>query len=252
MGYLCPMAPRSRKRTKPSEVRQRSPKTPGEDQRLARGAESRERIIEAATELFAERGYAGTGVDEIARRSGVVKSALYWHFGSKEGLLEVVMERVEDVWMDDIRRSVFEVEHPLDRIDRFVDGLRTIAKKEERLARLILVAFLERDRLTAPSLRILRRIGIPEQEIARGFEASLGVPLPDLDMLAHMVLAVFERVGIRRALRKPRDIDRAFDHLRRVILLDVQDQLARAGLPPLERQPQERGVQGGTRRRART
>ena len=62
-------------------------------QKVEQGARSREALLDAAIELIADGGYTATGVDAIARRSGVVKSALYWHFGSKDGLLIAALER---------------------------------------------------------------------------------------------------------------------------------------------------------------
>ena len=44
-------------------------------------------IIEAAGELFAERGYAGTSIRAIVKKAGVFLSAVNYHFGSKEQLL---------------------------------------------------------------------------------------------------------------------------------------------------------------------
>ena len=55
--------------------------------KTARGEASRRRILDAATQLICERGYSGTSVDAVCKRAGVVKTALYWHFGSKSGLL---------------------------------------------------------------------------------------------------------------------------------------------------------------------
>ena len=49
-------------------------------------AERRERILDAAVEVFAERGYTGASMSEIAGRAGVVASVLYDHFGSKREL----------------------------------------------------------------------------------------------------------------------------------------------------------------------
>ena len=56
-----------------------------------RSAEVRARIIETAGEVFAERGFAGAGVDEIARRAGVNKAMLYYHVGDKETLFGEVV-----------------------------------------------------------------------------------------------------------------------------------------------------------------
>jgi AcrR family transcriptional regulator len=56
-----------------------------------RGAERRARILDAATEVFAERGYAGASMGEIASRAGVVASVIYDHFGSKRELAIVLL-----------------------------------------------------------------------------------------------------------------------------------------------------------------
>jgi TetR/AcrR family transcriptional regulator len=53
---------------------------------------SRERLLKAATEVFERKGYAATSVREIVERAGVTKPALYYHFGSKEGLMVGLLE----------------------------------------------------------------------------------------------------------------------------------------------------------------
>ena len=50
-------------------------------------------LLELAEELFAERGYAGASMDELARRAGVTKPVVYDIFGSKEGLYLACVER---------------------------------------------------------------------------------------------------------------------------------------------------------------
>src|ERR1700760_660480 len=50
-------------------------------------AETRSRLLRAAADVFAARGYDGTRVADIAAAAGVSNSALYAHFGSKAGLL---------------------------------------------------------------------------------------------------------------------------------------------------------------------
>lgn len=56
-------------------------------------AERRRRIEEAATELFAQRGYAATTVEDIVRAAGVTKPMLYRHFESKQELCIALLER---------------------------------------------------------------------------------------------------------------------------------------------------------------
>jgi AcrR family transcriptional regulator len=60
-------------------------------------AAERRRVIEqAATELFAQRGYAATTVDDIVRAAGVTKPMLYRHFESKQELCIALLERYRD------------------------------------------------------------------------------------------------------------------------------------------------------------
>lgn len=56
-------------------------------------AERREQLIMIARGLFAERGYDGTSVEEIAAHADVSKPVVYEHFGGKEGLYAVVVDR---------------------------------------------------------------------------------------------------------------------------------------------------------------
>jgi AcrR family transcriptional regulator len=57
------------------------------------GAERREQLIGIARGLFAERGFEGTSVEEIAASASVSKPVVYEHFGGKEGLYAVVVDR---------------------------------------------------------------------------------------------------------------------------------------------------------------
>jgi AcrR family transcriptional regulator len=75
-------------------------------------AERREVIERAATEVFAERGYHGAGMDEIARRSGVTPPVVYDHFDSKLDLYGRLLERTREdllaMWRERLGASVPE------------------------------------------------------------------------------------------------------------------------------------------------
>jgi AcrR family transcriptional regulator len=85
-------------------------------------AERREVIELAATEVFAERGYHGASMDEIARRSGISAPVLYDHFDSKKELHRALLERhyadLREVW-----RANLPGDEPADvRIARSIDA----------------------------------------------------------------------------------------------------------------------------------
>ncbi len=67
-----------------------------EDHGLNRDA--RERILDAAYELFSRRGIQAVGVDAVIDRSGVARQTLYRHFGSKQDLVLAFLERREALW----------------------------------------------------------------------------------------------------------------------------------------------------------
>lgn len=63
-----------------------------------RRAETRQRLLDAAAELFAERGVEGSSVDAIAERAERTSGAIYDHFGGKEAILFALLEG----WADDV------------------------------------------------------------------------------------------------------------------------------------------------------
>lgn len=78
------------------------------DRTVRRDAEAtRSAILEAASELFVERGFAATSISAIARRAGVTKSLVHHHFGSKEQLWQQV-KRVRVRELVEVQRAILE------------------------------------------------------------------------------------------------------------------------------------------------
>jgi AcrR family transcriptional regulator len=78
-----------------------------------RRAATRAALIAAARALFAERGYAAVGTEQIVRRAGVTRGALYHHFPAKPDLFRAVYERVEEELMARIVTEVPLVGDPV-------------------------------------------------------------------------------------------------------------------------------------------
>jgi AcrR family transcriptional regulator len=75
----------------------------GKDQpkrrKRADGELSRERILDAATEIAAERGYEGTSIALVSAKCGLPASSIYWHFTNKDDLIAAVIERSFAGWL---------------------------------------------------------------------------------------------------------------------------------------------------------
>ena len=78
----------------------RSPAQPRAQRRTrANGQQSRERILDAATEVATERGYEGTTISLVSKKSGLPPTSIYWHFADKDDLIAAVIERSFARWL---------------------------------------------------------------------------------------------------------------------------------------------------------
>ena len=101
-------------------------------------AERREQLVDISRRIFAERGFDGTSIEEIAARAGVSKPVVYEHFGGKEGLYAVVVDREVRRLLGMMQDSL-KAEHPrvlleqaafalLDYIEDAPDGFRILVR----------------------------------------------------------------------------------------------------------------------------
>ena len=68
---------------------------------------TKERILEVSLELFAQSGYLGTSMSDIAKQLGITKGALYKHYRSKQEILDRIVERMEQ--LDSDRAHAYEM-----------------------------------------------------------------------------------------------------------------------------------------------
>ncbi|MGY4712228.1 TetR/AcrR family transcriptional regulator [Mycolicibacterium sp. CBM1] len=89
---------------------------PKRRQRRADGEQSRNRILDAATEIAAERGYEGTSIGAVSAKCGLPASSIYWHFKDKDDLIAAVIERSFTHWL-----SVWQLPDDLVGRDRLME-----------------------------------------------------------------------------------------------------------------------------------
>ena len=107
---------------------------------ILRGVGGRERLAEAALELFVEHGYDAVGVQEIVERATVTKPSLYHHYGSKRGLLSALAASVDERLFA-VLADATTYAHDLPRdLERIVARLLRFAEAYPAHARLLLAA----------------------------------------------------------------------------------------------------------------
>ncbi len=83
---------------------------------VRRGEAKRTRILDAAGHLFAEQGFDGTGIDEIAKKAGVNKAMLYYYIGDKATLYGAVITDFIQRLRAEVERRLTEIEDPREKI----------------------------------------------------------------------------------------------------------------------------------------
>ena len=103
------------------------------------GVARREQLIEVGRALFAKKGFDGTSMEEAAAQAGVSKPVVYEHFGGKEGLYAVIVDREVQSLVSAIQTSLESSTHPreileaaaltlLDYIESNTDGFRVLVR----------------------------------------------------------------------------------------------------------------------------
>ena len=174
----------------PPRAQSRAPSAPAASER--RGAPTRERILDVAEALFAERGFDGTALRDVAQGVGIRTPSLYNHFPSKEALYAAVLERgVEPVLalLSDLVQSP-QAERP----DSRAVAQRVMAMLAERpnLPRLVVHEALA----GGPHLRpLLQKVVGPV--LARAQQAVLATPGVERwgpERVPYLVLAAYHMV----------------------------------------------------------
>ena len=127
----------------------------GTSLRRAPGQRSRERkreaILRAAVEVFAERGYFGARMREVAKRAGVADGTPYLYFEGKEHLLVSLLEDHAHAFLVDARRDAAESDDPCDKLRRVV-GRHVASMESDRALACVFQIELRHSR------RFLRRV----------------------------------------------------------------------------------------------
>jgi AcrR family transcriptional regulator len=160
-----------------------------------RSDQTRRALVDAARPLFAERGYAGVGTEEVVRRAGVTRGALYHHFTDKRDLFRGVFEDLEAGLVAHIGERVAGIEDPLALL---AEGIRVFLdlSAQPELARISLVdapAVLGWEEWREIDARY--GMGLLRGALQAAADAGALRPAP-VDALAHVLLGALGEAGM--------------------------------------------------------
>jgi TetR/AcrR family fatty acid metabolism transcriptional regulator len=99
---------------------------------------TRERILEAAEKLFAEKGFHETAMDEIVRASKVSKGGVYFHFPSKEELFFALLDKLADALQREVQREIARRRGAVAKIQGALEVVLRTLTSQRHLAQIIL------------------------------------------------------------------------------------------------------------------
>lgn len=192
----------------------------------------REKILEAAEELFARRGFAGVGLSEIAEAVGLGKSSLFHHFPTKAQLYAAVMERILAEIEHALTRALAVGGSPVERFDRWVDTIVDLLGARPAHSRLLLRSLFEDDELSGSSeeeraanhtlARIIESIsGLLREGMASGVLRAASIPHSLQSMIGliiyHFASGEFGAEMLGRPVFAPAEVKRRKDEIKALL-----------------------------------
>jgi AcrR family transcriptional regulator len=167
-------------------------RAPAPSLKAAQSEATRAALIATARRLFAERGYAEVGTEEIVRAAGVTRGALYHHFAGKKELFEAVYEEVERQLVERIAASaISSASDPLQALqagsDAFLDACEDPAVQQ--IALLDAPSVLGWERWREIGLRY--GFGLVQATVQAAMDAGL-IERQPVQSLSHLLLGAMD------------------------------------------------------------
>jgi AcrR family transcriptional regulator len=165
------------------------------NRQAARSASTRAKLIRAARTLFARSGYAGVGTEEIVRRAGVTRGALYHQFPAKEDLFLAVYEQVEQELTERVAGLLGDIASPFAALRAGIRAFLETCRTPE-VQRIVLIdgpAVLGWERWREVAER--NGLGLMESAVRAAVEAGEIAPLA-VEPLAHLLMGALDEAAL--------------------------------------------------------
>ena len=147
----------------------------------ARSGDKRERILDAAVRVFAERGFFHSRVNDVADAAGVAGGTIYLYFKNKDDLLISLFEDRMQIILDELRTELAAQPDPLSRLKRFIQLHLELVERDPALADVLSVELRQSSKFVREykAHKFNEFLSVAEDILSDGVEA--GVFRSDLD-----------------------------------------------------------------------
>lgn len=197
-------------------------------------AERERQILDAAAEVFAERGYHAASMDSVAERVGVTKPVLYDHFGSKEGLLLACISRARQELLTVTSKAVAAGSSQEDMVRR---GFRAFFDFLDSRGGSWTLLYEETAKPVGAAVEALEGIRRQQTEFVAGL---LGLQAPGaetrrLEGYAQVIVGAAERLALWRGRRGDISADEATEYLMDMVWTGMADKIDKGAPEPGDR-----------------
>ncbi|MBA2540070.1 MAG: TetR/AcrR family transcriptional regulator [Deltaproteobacteria bacterium] len=168
-----------------------------------RAVETREKLLDAATEVFAARGYTGTRVEDLVDHAAVSRRTLYEHFDSIDAILEEVYERAVRISFSTVLQKLMGVTDPIERVDVGIRAYYEIIRDNAAAARVVFEVYRTAGDAQAAKyeLNTTRYASLMFEFLSMAFAAGRLERAPD-ETSVYALIKGLDAVAIRSLQRK--------------------------------------------------
>jgi AcrR family transcriptional regulator len=197
-----------------------------------RGLKSRERVLDAAEQIMASRGFEAATIARVVEESGIPLSSVYHYFGSKDGILLAVMERGADRFFADLPDLSRRPGRPAQHLARVTAAAARTLERHPDFLRLLIVFAVQPPTAGEGEIQaVVRRIRehaleLMREQIAAAFRDDPRSPVTDL--LARFALAAIDGAFVACQADRRASIEQLLQPLPASLAASRRSLLARA------------------------
>jgi len=167
-------------------------------------SEKRERIIQAATIIFARQGFYNSTVADVAKEASVADGTIYLYFKNKDDLLISIFERSMDMFIQAAEEEINKEKSAENQLKRFIDLHLRLVHKHQELAQVIQIELRQSSKFIKEyaNEKFFSYLNIVEKIIQRGKEQKIFNVDINAGILKRAIFGAIDEIALEWVLMK--------------------------------------------------